>query len=247
MLRTFLGHCDITYYKALRPVPLKHIISRVPVAVSSVISFWWIVKLKVEVWHSSFFLHKLAPCVVLISSGLKPATLGLQVKWLNHWATEEPLYSHSPGRSNSAELLQYSPSSWGNRVFATVEWVAVQMSYFALLPTPRCFTAGRGGWERFCEAACSITWGSPLWHSSFSLHKLPPWIMLLSAGFEPATFGLQVKWLNHWATEEPVYSYSLGRSNTAELLQYILLLYLNRKLFLRAFTTHDHLPFDKPA
>ena len=44
----------------------------------------------------------------------------------------------------------------------------------------------------------------------------------LSAGFEPATLGVRVKLINHWATEEPVYKHTQGRSNSAELLQYII-------------------------
>ena len=59
----------------------------------------------------------------------------------------------------------------------------------------------------------------PLWHSNFFLHKLAPWVVLLSAGFEPATLGVRVKWHNHWATEEPVYWHTLGSSNSVELLQ----------------------------
>ena len=141
---------------------------------------------------------------VLLSMGFEPVNLGVRVKWLKHWATEVPIYLHTLSWSNSAELLQHFPSSWGNWVSPTVEWVAVQMSYFALLSTPCCLSVGWWGGERFCEAVCSIRLGSTLWHSSFFLHKLPPWVALLSAGFEPVTLGVRVKWLNHWATEEPV-------------------------------------------
>ena len=42
-------------------------------------------------WHSSFFLHKLAPCVMLFSMGLEPVTHEVRVTWLNHWAKEEPV------------------------------------------------------------------------------------------------------------------------------------------------------------
>jgi len=53
---------------------------------------------------------------VLLSAGFEPVTLGVRVKWLNQWATEEPVYSHSPGLCNSAELLQYLTNN-GSKIF----------------------------------------------------------------------------------------------------------------------------------
>ena len=60
-------------------------------------------------WHSSIFLHRLAPWVVLLSAGFESATLGVRVRWLNQWATEEPVFSHSLGRSSSVESCYRTP------------------------------------------------------------------------------------------------------------------------------------------
>ena len=40
---------------------------------------------------------------------------------------------------------------------------------------------------------------SPLWNSSFFLHKLAPWVVMLCSGFKLATFRVPVKCLSLWA------------------------------------------------